>query len=79
MAPPRIAHPPAQGDMPDIAKAIEALAVVVSQQRNAMIQQHEASMQRQEASLEQQQLVMQQIEAARLASKATQRQHMEAL
>jgi len=36
-------------------------------------------MQRQEASLEQQHMVMQQMKAARLASKAAQRQHMEAL
>jgi len=36
-------------------------------------------MQRQEASLEQQHLVMQQMEAARQASEAAQRQHMDAL
>jgi len=44
-----------------------------------MMQQHEASMQRQATSLEQQRLVMQQMEAARVASEASQRQHMETL
>jgi len=60
MAPPHIAPPqPAQGDGQDLARAIEAMVVALTQQSNAMLQQHEAAMQRQEASLEQQNFMMQ--------------------
>jgi len=79
MAPPRRASQSSQGDVPDIARAIEAMVAAMTQQSAAMMQQHEASMQRQAASLEQQQAVMQQMEAARVAAEDAHRQHMEAL
>jgi len=60
MAPPHIAPPqPSQGDGQDLARAIESMAVALTQQCNAMLQQHKVAMQHQEASLEQQHLVMQ--------------------
>jgi len=68
-----------QGDVSNIAKAIEAMVAAVTQQSTAMMQQHEASMQRQTAALEQQQLVMQQMEVARAAAEDAHIQHMEAL
>ena len=79
MAPPRKTPQSSQGDVPDIARAIEAMVAAMAQQSAAMMQQHEASMQRQATSLEQQQLVMQQMEAARVAAEDAHRQHMEAL
>jgi len=78
MAPPRRTSRSSQGDVPDIARAIEAMVAAMTQQSAAMMQQHEASMQRQAASLEQQQAVMQQMEAARVAAEDAHRQHMEA-
>jgi len=59
MAPPRMTSQSFQGDVPDIARAIEAMVVAMTQQSTTMMQQHETSMQQQEASLEQQQMVMQ--------------------
>jgi len=79
MAPHRRTSQSSQGDVPDIARAIEAMVAAMTQQSIAMMQQHEASMQRQAASLEQQQLVMQQMEAGRVAAEDAYRQHMEAL
>jgi len=79
MAPPRRNSQSSQGDVHDIAIAIEAMVAEMSQQSTTMMQQHEASMQRQAASLEQQQLVMQQMKAARVVVKDAHRQHMEAL
>jgi len=86
MAPPRRTSQSSQGDVPDIARAIEAMVAAMTQQSAAMMQQsaammqqHEASMQRQAASLEQQQAVMQQMETARVAAEDAHRQHMEAL
>jgi len=79
MAPPRRTSQSSQGDVPDIARAIEAMVAAMAQQSAAMMQQHEASMQRQAASLEQQQTVMEQMEAARVAAEDAHRQHMEAL
>ena len=79
MAPPRRTSQSSQADVPDIARAIEAMVAAMTQQSTAMMQQHEASMQRQAASLEQQQLVMQQMEATRTAVEDAYRQHMEAL
>jgi len=35
-----------QGDVPDIARAIEAMVAAMTQQSTTMMQQHEASMQR---------------------------------
>jgi len=67
MAPPPRTLQSSQGDVPDIARAIEAMVVGMTQQSTTMMQQHETSMQRQAASLEQQQLVIQQMEAARVA------------
>jgi len=79
MTPPRRTPQSSQGDVPDIARVIEAMVTAMTQQSITMMQQHEASMQRQAASLEQQQLVMQQIEATRVAAEDAHRQHMEAL
>ena len=79
MAPPRRTSQSSQGDVPDIAKAIEAMVAAMTQQSTTMIQQHEASMQRHATSLERQQLVMQQMEAAKVAAEDAHRQHMEAL
>ena len=79
MAPPHRTSQSSQGDVPDIARAIEAMIAAMTQQSTAMMQQHEASMQRQVASLEQQQLLMQQMEAARVAAEDAHRQPMEAL
>jgi len=53
MAPPRRTPQSSQGDVPNIARAIEAMVAAMAQQSAAMMQQHEASMQRQAASLEQ--------------------------
>jgi len=79
MAPPRRTSQSSQADVPDIARAIEAIVTAMTQQSKAMMQQHEASMQQQSASLEQQQLVMQQIEVARVVAEDAHQQHMEAL
>jgi len=79
MAPPRRTSQSSQGDVANIARAIEAMVAAMTQQSTVMMQQHEASMQRQAASLEQQQLVMQKMEAARAAAEDAHRQHMEAL
>jgi len=70
MAPPRTNPQPPRGDALDIARAIEATVAILTQQGNTMMQQYEASVQRHATSLEQQQLVMQQMEVARVASKA---------
>jgi len=75
MAPPRKNSQSSQGDVPDIAKAIEAMVVAMTQQSTTMMQQHEASMQRHASSLEQQQLVMRQMEAARVAVEDAHKQH----
>jgi len=79
MAPPRRTSQSSQGDVPDIARAIETMVAAMTQQSTVMMQQHEASMQQQAASLEQQQAMMQQMEAARVAAEDAHRQHMEAL
>jgi len=52
MAPPRRNSQSSQGDVPDIARAIEALMAAMTQHSTTMMQQHEASMQRHVASLE---------------------------
>jgi len=54
MAPPRRTSQSSQGDLPDIARAIEAMVAAMTQQSTAIMQQHEAAMQRQAVSLEQQ-------------------------
>jgi len=46
MAPSRRTLQPSQGDVSDIARAIEAMVAAMTQQSTAMMQQHEASMQR---------------------------------
>jgi len=79
MAPPHRNSRSSQDDVPDIARAIEAMVAAMTQQSTAMMKQHEVSMQRQAVSLEQQQLVMQQMEAARVVAEDAHRQHMEAL
>jgi len=79
MAPPRRTPQSSQGDVPDIARAIEAMVAAMTQQSTAMMQQHEMSMQCQAATLEQQQLVMQQMKATRVAAEDAHRKHMEAL
>jgi len=78
MAPPRRTSQSSRGDLPDIARAIEAIVAAMTQQSTTMMQQHEARMKRQAASLEQQQAMMQQMEAARVAAEDAHRQHMEA-
>ncbi|XP_027927450.1 uncharacterized protein LOC114184337 [Vigna unguiculata] len=79
MTPPRRTLQSSQDNIPDIARAIEAMGAAMTQQSTMMMQQHETSMQRQTVSLEQQQLVMQQMEAARVAIEDAHQQHMEAL
>jgi len=79
MAPSRRTPQSSQGDVPDIARAIEAMVAAMTQQSTTMMQRREASMQRQTVLLEQQQLVMQQMEAARITAKDAYWQHMEAL
>jgi len=44
MAPPCRDTQPSQDDVPDIARAIEAMVAAMTQQSMAMMQQHEASM-----------------------------------
>jgi len=68
MVPHRRTSQSSQGDIPDIARAIEAMVVAMMQQSTAMMQQPKASMQGQVASIDQQQLVMQQMEVARVAA-----------
>jgi len=68
MAPPCRTSQSSQGDLLDIARAIEAMVAAMMQQSTSMMQQHETAMQRQAASLEQQQAVMQQMEVARVAA-----------
>jgi len=46
MAPPCRTSQSSQGDVPDIARAIETMVETMTQQSTAMIQQHEALMQR---------------------------------
>jgi len=46
MAPPRRNPQSSRGDAPDIARAIEAMVVALTQESTNMMQQHEASMQR---------------------------------
>jgi len=58
MAPSRRTPQSSQGDLLDIARAIEAIVATMTQQSTTMMQQHEASMQRRAATIEQQQLVM---------------------
>ena len=53
MASPRRTPQSSQGDIPDIARAIEAMMAAITQQSTIMMQQHEVSMQRQAVSLEQ--------------------------
>ena len=45
MAPPRRTPQSFQGDVPDIARAIEVMVTAMTQQSTAMMQQHKASMQ----------------------------------
>jgi len=73
MAPPRRTSQASLGDVPNNARAIEAMVATMT----VMMQQHDASMQRHAASLEQQQLVMQQMEVVRVAAEDAHRQHME--
>jgi len=58
MTPSRRTPQSSQGNVPDIARAIEAMVAAMTQQSTTMMQQHKASMQRQATALEQQQLVM---------------------
>jgi len=54
IAPPRMNPQSSLGNVPDIARAIEAMVAILTQQSNTMIQQHEASIQHQKESMEQQ-------------------------
>jgi len=58
MTPSRRTPQSSQGNVPDIARAIEAMVAAMTQQSTTMMQQHKASMQGQATALEQQQLVM---------------------
>jgi len=46
MTPPRRTLQSSQDDVPDIARAIEAMVAIMTQQSTIMMQQHKASMQR---------------------------------